>query len=105
MESDNYTANHLAADGRFALPGLARNQALVLESGYERNDGDYVFSRLLQFPRGYTYYTGPDLVKLSGTYSVPLLYPDWSLGQFLYIKRIAANGFYDYGKVGPTLYR
>ena len=49
--------------------------------------------------------TGPNLTKLSGTYGVPLLYPDWSVGQLLYIKRIAANAFYDYGKVGPTLYR
>jgi hypothetical protein len=36
---------------------------------------------------------------------VPLLYPDWSIGQFLYIKRIAADAFYDYGEVGQTLYR
>jgi WD40 repeat protein len=105
IETDNYTANHLSADGRFALPGLGPRQALVLESGYERNDGSYYFSRQVQFPRGYTYYTGPNLTKLGSTYSVPLLYPDWSIGQLLYIKRIAANGFYDYGKVGPTLYR
>ena len=105
VEADNYTANHLAADLRFALPGLAPHHALVLESGYERNDGNYYFARQIQFPRGYTYYTGPNLTKLSGTYGVPLLYPDWSVGQLLYIKRIAANAFYDYGKVGPTLYR
>src|ERR1019366_3487368 len=105
IEQNNYTANHLAADGRFALPGLVPHHALVLESGYERNGGNYYFSRQIQFPRGYTYYTGPNLTKLSSTYSVPLLYPDWSVGQLLYIKRIAANAFYDYGKVGPTLYR
>jgi hypothetical protein len=105
VETDNYTANHFAADGRFALPGLAPHQALILESGYERNDGNYYFQREVQFPRGYTYYTGPNLTKLSSTYAVPLLYPDWSIGQLLYIKRIAANAFYDYGKVGPTLYR
>src|ERR1035438_6029527 len=96
---------HFAGDGRFALPGLAPHQALILESGYERNDGNYYFQREVQFPRGYTYYTGPNLTKLSSTYAVPLLYPDWSIGQLLYIKRIAANAFYDYGKVGPTLYR
>jgi len=105
VEANNYTANHLAADGRFALPGLAPHHALVLESGYERNDGNYYFSRQIQFPRGYTYYTGPNLTKFGSTYSVPLFYPDWSLGQLVYIKRIAANAFYDYGKVGPALYR
>jgi hypothetical protein len=105
LQADNYTAGHLAADGRFALPGLAPHHALVLESGYERNNGNYYFFRQIQFPRGYTYYTGPNLTKFSGTYSAPLLYPDWSIGQLLYIKRIAANAFYDYGKVGQTLYR
>ena len=105
LQADNYTANHLAVDGRFALPGLAPHQALVLESGYERNDGNYYFSREVQFPRGYTPYTAPSLAKFAGTYSVPLFYPDWSIGQLLYIKRIAANGFYDYGEVGPALYR
>jgi hypothetical protein len=105
VEADNYTANHLAADGRFALPGLAPHHALALEGGYERNDGNYYFSRQVQFPRGYTYYTGPNLTKLASTYSAPLFYPDWSLGQLLYIKRIAANAFYDYGMVGPMLYR
>ena len=59
----------------------------------------------MPFPRGYAYYTGPDLVKLGGTYSAPLFYPDWSIGSLLYIKRVAANGFYDYGKVGDWPYR
>lgn len=105
VEANNYTSNHLSADGRFALPGLAPHQALVLEGGYERTDGNYYFIRDIQFPRGYTYYTGPNLTKFGSTYSAPLFYPDWSIGQLLYIKRIAANGFFDYGQVGETLYR
>jgi hypothetical protein len=73
--------------------------------GYERNGGNYYFFNDVPFPRGYAYYTGPDLVKLGGTYSAPLFYPDWSIGSLLYIKRVAANGFYDYGKVGDWPYR
>jgi hypothetical protein len=102
---DNYSGNHLAAGGRFALPGLARHHALVLESGYERNGGNYTFFHEVPFPRGYASYTGGDLVKLGSTYSVPVFYPDWSIGSLLYIKRVAAEGFYDYGKVGDLLYR
>jgi len=105
VESNNYTDNHLAVDGRYALPGVAAHQAIVLETGYERNNGNYFFRREVQFPRGYTYYTGPNLTKLGSTYEAPLFYPDWSIGQLLYIKRVAANGFYDWGRVGPTLYR
>jgi hypothetical protein len=36
---------------------------------------------------------------------MPLFYPDWSIGQAAYIKRISGNLFYDYGKVGSLLYR
>lgn len=48
---------------------------------------------------------GPNLVKLGATYGLPLFYPDWSAGQLLYIKRVSANTFYDYGRVGRRLYR
>jgi hypothetical protein len=57
------------------------------------------------FPRGYTAYTGRNLTALSSTYSVPLLYPDLAIGQLLYIKRVAGNAFYDYGKQDNQLYR
>lgn len=103
--SGHYTGNFLAVDGRFATPGLARNHALVLESGYERQHGSYVFSSEIRFPRGYQAYTGADLTKYSATYEAPLFYPDWSIGKLAYIKRISGNLFYDYGKVGNLLYR
>jgi hypothetical protein len=103
--ADPYTANRLAITGRLALPGIAQHHALVLAGGYERNDGSYLFSRSIPFPRGYTAYTGRNLTTLSGTYSIPLWYPDFAIGQLLYIKRVAGNAFYDYGKQDDRLYR
>ena len=100
----HYTGNFLSADGRFAVPGLMKHHALVLESGYERQHGTYTYSSDIRFPRGYDSFTGRDLTKYSATYEMPLFYPDWSIGQAAYIKRISGNLFYDYGKVG-TLYR
>ena len=105
VAADRYSAHRLFADGRFALPGLARHHALVLESGYQRNHGSYTFSTVILFPRGYTPYTVPNLRKLSATYSAPLFYPDWSIGQLLYIRRVAGDLFYDYGKVADQIYR
>jgi len=102
---DFYTANFLSADGRLAMPGLARHHLIQLEGGYERQDGNYYFSSQVLFPRGYTAIIGPNLTKLSSSYAVPLLYPDLALGQFAYVKRIAANVFYDYGKVANQQYR
>jgi len=100
-----FTGNYLSADGRFALPGLLKHQSLVLEGGYERQHGTYYFSSQLQFPRGYTAFTGPNLAKFSSTYRAPLFYPDWALGQVLYLKRISGDAFYDYGKVADRQFR
>jgi hypothetical protein len=100
-----YTANFLSADGRFALPGLARHQSLVLEGGYERQSGNYFFSSQLQFVRGYRAIIGRDYTRLSSNYRLPLFYPDWSIAQLLYIKRVSGNLYYDYGKVSNLQYR
>lgn len=100
-----YTGNYLSADGRFALPGIIKHQSLVLEGGYERQHGTYYFSSQLPFPRGYTAFTGPNLSKFSSTYRAPLFYPDWALGQVLYLKRISGDAFYDYGKVADRQFR
>ncbi|SPE35337.1 conserved exported hypothetical protein [Candidatus Sulfopaludibacter sp. SbA6] len=102
---DSFTGNFLSAGGRFAVPGFARHHTLQFDGGYERNAGNYFFSSQLFFPRGYTAVTGSNLAKAGATYGFPLFYPDWALGQFLYIKRVSANLFYDYGKVDSTLYR
>jgi len=111
LQADHYTANRLYADGRFALPGLFRHHALVLDAGHERNDGNYLFRREVAFPRGYTPYSVASITRLSGTYSAPLFYPDWSLGQVLFVKRISADAFFDhaqaidYGSPVNRLYR
>jgi hypothetical protein len=105
LHSDRYTTNRLYADGRFALPGLFSHHALVLDAGYQRDIGNYYLGRAIAFPRGYTAITGPNLQRYSADYALPLFYPDWSLGQLIYIRRVSANAFYDYGRVGDRLYR
>jgi hypothetical protein len=102
---DVYSANFLSADGRFAVPGLFRHHSLILEGGYERQNGSYYFSSEIRFVRGYRAITGRDFTKLSSNYTLPLFYPDWSIGQLANIKRVSGNVYYDYGKVGDTQYR
>jgi hypothetical protein len=103
--ANNYTANYLLADGRFAPPGLARHRSIVLESGYERQTGNYYFLSQLLFPRGYDAVIGPNITRPSGNYEVPLFYPDFAISQLLYIKRVSSNVFYGYGKVTGTQFR
>ncbi len=105
LEADHYRGNFLSTDGHFALPGLARHHKLILESGYEHQVGNYFFSSQILFPRGYTAVVGANFTKLSANYGLPLFYPDWSMGQVFYIKRVSANTFYDYGTVADKLYR
>jgi hypothetical protein len=102
---DSLTGNFLSGGGRIVAPGLARHHSLRFEGGYERNNGNYFFSSQLLFPRGYSAVTGANLTKLSTSYALPLLYPDWALGHLLYVKRLSANAFYDYGKVDERQYR
>jgi Tol biopolymer transport system component len=111
VRADHYTANRLYADGRLSLPALFRHHALVVDAGHERNDGNYLFPRQVSFPRGYTPLSVTEITRFSGTYSVPLFYPDWSLGQLLFVKRLSADTFYDhaqasdYGSPVERLYR
>jgi hypothetical protein len=102
---NSLTGNFLSGGGRMVVPGLARHHSLRFEGGYERNSGNYFFSSQLLFPRGYTYVTGREFTKMSSSYALPLLYPDWAMGHLLYVKRMSANAFYDYGKVDDRRYR
>jgi hypothetical protein len=77
VEQDHYRGNFLSADGHFGLRGLLRHHKLILESGYEHQVGNYFFSSRIPFPRGYTAVVGPNLMKVSATYGLPLFYPDW----------------------------
>jgi len=49
------------------------------------------------YPRGYKSFTNRQLFTLRTDYTLPLLYPDWNLGRWIYLKRINLRGFYDYG--------
>lgn len=102
---NSLTGNFLSGGGRMAMPGLVRHHSLRFEGGYERNIGNYYFSSQLLFPRGYTAVTGRELTTMSTSYALPLFYPDWAMGHLLYIKRVSANVFYDYGKLDERLYR
>ncbi len=102
---NSLTGNFLSGGGRMVVPGLFRHHSLRFEGGYERNIGNYYFSSELRFPRGYTAVTGSNFTKLSTSYALPLFYPDWAMGNLLYVKRVSANAFYDYGKVDALQYR
>ncbi|MBO7476752.1 MAG: hypothetical protein J6U04_02320, partial [Salinivirgaceae bacterium] len=81
------------------LPGLiARrtNQGLSFYCGWQkRSSNNLVFNNLIQISRGYKTVDNTQLLCLQAAYSMPLFYPDWNIGNALYIKRIRAKMFYD----------
>lgn len=81
-------------------PGIIRNQGLMLRFGYQYQTLDgkslYLPKRLLDETRGYNYlYQTRQQWAFKADYAFSIFSPDLSLGQFVYIRRLRANLFYD----------
>lgn len=98
----DYNGSLVAASLELFLPGLMKHHSLLIRGVYERQKpGNYHFSSPALFPRGYDYMYHDSFYKISVDYALPLAYPDLALDGILYIKRLRANLFYDYG-IGQT---
>ncbi len=94
----DFSSRHLFSRFHIYLPGVERHQSLLLNTAYEWQDAvNYHFQSLLEYPRGYRYRYSASFLKSGIDYTLPLFYPDWSLGGWFYLKRIWMNVFYDYG--------
>lgn len=96
-------AGHLyVARGNFYFPGLFKHHSLYFRTGYQQRLSDfslntYSFRNRLAKPRGYSYPQDSKFYTISTNYTLPLWYPDVSIGPLLNVKRIKANLYYDYG--------
>jgi len=80
------------------FPALFNHHSIRLYGGYQKvTMGNYSFSDFINFPRGYTDQYYKQMVSLSANYKFPICYPDLTLGSLVYLKRLKANLFYDYG--------
>jgi hypothetical protein len=87
------------------LPGILRHDGIRIYMGYQDRKSSLLpfgtvsrmtsFGNEIIFPRGNPVPLTNKEVSLSFNYSLPLLYPDLSLGPIAYIKRIKVNFFYD----------
>jgi hypothetical protein len=88
-----------AVSGRFSFPGVFRHHSFRLSFGYQhKNSGAYSFSDLVVLPRGASTFRNSEMNTVFFDYKLPLAYPDVSIPNIIYIKRIKANLFYDYAK-------
>ncbi len=81
------------------LRGLFNHNSIKLLFSYEnQNPVNYLFSSLTPFSRGYNYEFFRKLTFASLDYAFPIAYPDISIDQILYLKRLKGTFFLDFGQ-------
>lgn len=96
--------SEVALKGVLYFPGFLRHNTIRLSAGYSsQKTENYILNNLIPMPRGYETQKSEQFVKLTADYVFPILYPDWNIWHFLYIKRFKAAVFYDHGS-GKNVY-
>ncbi|GAL83516.1 translocation protein TolB [Sporocytophaga myxococcoides] len=90
--------NSFVGQAALLFPGILKHHSLRLDFGGQINEnGSYIFSNYLLYPRGYFSQVNQRFSRIIAEYRLPLCYPDWKVGPILYLKRIKGLLFYDYG--------
>lgn len=80
----------------FYFPGFALNHGIQLRYSMQENTGRFISNNDIPLFSGITYFPHKAIKNtLLIDYRLPLSYPDWSLGQLAYLKRI-------YGAIGAS---
>jgi len=97
------SATQLLVAGSFYLPGFSNNHSIVVSAAYQQRDTlqQYLFSNGFPFSRGYYAVDFPSMWKLGLNYHLPIAYPEWGLGNLIYIARVRANAFTTIHRVKP----
>jgi hypothetical protein len=103
-QHDQYWSENTVQFLTLYLPGFFRHHSTRALLGNEKG-----FGGRLSLARGYTYkedvlFDYEEANKLVLEYSLPLLYPNLSLGPIAYFKRIHANLYYDYFKYSRDIH-
>jgi hypothetical protein len=90
----------------FYFPGFFRDNGIKLRLEAERqHPSKYIYPNRASFPRGFNDIATPggygniisnELLFASADYVFPVAYPDFSLANLLYLKRIRSGFFYDF---------
>lgn len=91
-----------AIKSQLYFPGLFKHHSLNFFVGYQHNNitldnNNYWFPNRMPYPRGVRGSTFEDFYTIRSNYDLPLLYPDLSIGPWLYFQRIKAEMFFDFG--------
>lgn len=91
-----------ALKAQLYFPGIFKHHTINFFLGYQHQkitytSNEHFFNNRMPYPRGYPARTFEDFYVARSNYDLPLIYPDLSIGPFLYIQRVKATLFYDYG--------
>ena len=94
----NYRNNHkFVSSASLYFPGLSANHSLVINGAYQKRDSlQDLFSNNFSYSRGYQGLSTRQMYKVGINYHFPLVYPDFGLGNIIFLQRIRANTFFDY---------
>lgn len=96
LASRDFQGGQFAVQGQIFLPGALRHHAVTLRGAFQyERQGNYRFVSPILFARGYAYRSHERYYGGAAEYSLPLWYPDISLGPIANLQRIKAMLFYD----------
>jgi len=88
-----------SAMATFYFPGILKHHGIRIHPGIQENVvKEYRFSDYVDYPRGYHTESNENLWSVLTTYKFPVIYPDFSFGSLMYLKRISAAIFFDYAE-------
>ncbi len=95
-----FSANQFLASGFLYLPGLSYTHSLLVAAAFQQRDtlNNARFSNSFPFSRGYTAENFYRMWRWSANYQLPLVYPEWGIGNIVYFLRVRTNLYYDYTK-------
>ena len=98
LSTANGAGNMLAGQLRGYMPGVISSHGITLYGAHQQRQrgANHSFSDAVRIPRGWLTIGSRELTSLSAEYRLPIFYPDWAIGKFLYARRVKAAIFTDY---------
>lgn len=89
------------------FPGFMRNHGIRLYGGAQekKSEGSVGFSDIIRYPRGWGKINTTQMVSFASDYKFPVFYPEWSIGGLVYLQRVNASVFADFGNLTGNIYK
>ena len=97
---DTKPGERIFVNSFYFLPSPFKTHGIRIDAAYqsEQAENRYQYTDNFQYARGYVQPLADWVYRLGVNYQLPLLYPDIG-GNFIYLKRIRALGFFDYSRL------